>query len=158
MFNLKSHIIYASAGLAMLAGCSSFGPDPIACNDLVTAPESGARIDLAAALANGVEGVTVRLNGVNAACYPDDGNTDMVLSIGMKASRVGVSADAPLIFEVPVMLAILDGNDKVIGNESLSYQMAFQTGVSIFYPLGEVDISLPDEGRVVVSLAPNLVK
>ena len=146
-----------SAALLLLAGCSSFGPDPLACSSKITAPEEGARVSLRT-IADPNQQVEVRLNGVSGLCYEDEGAIDMDISIGLKASRITNTPSEPLIFEVPVLSAVLDGNDNVIDTRTSSYQMAFMADKTVFYPVGQMRVTIPADGRVVLSLAPQLVK
>ena len=148
---------FLSVGLLFLAGCSSFGPDPVACSDKITAPIEGARVSLRT-IEDTSQQVEVRLNGVSGLCYNNENSVDMDISIGLKASRITDAPSEPLIFEVPVLTAILDSNDSVIETRTSSYQMAFMANKTVFYPVGEMAVTLPSDGRVVLSLASDLVQ
>ena len=82
--NALSYSRFAAIGasLVLLSACSSFEPDPVRCNERVTAMELGARSSLLA-LETG-EPIEVRLNGVSASCINYETETSQQISNNIK--------------------------------------------------------------------------
>ena len=144
-----------SAGLA-LAGCSSFQPETYSCDYLLTAPADGVRVTLRT-LDTG-KAAEARFNGVSARCEAKDDTIEMDIKAGLTAKRsvddIGEVAPA----EIPIIIAILDEQDNLVRNESTSYRVAFDTGVAKLYPVANFSVELPIGGRVVISLAPEVLE
>ena len=143
------------AGL-LLAGCSSFQAETYNCNNLLTAPAEGARVTLRT-LENG-KTAEARFNGVSATCENLDDGIKMKINAGLtvKRSKDDIAEVAPA--EVPIILAMLDAQDNLVANESTSYRVAFDNGIIKLYPVANLSVVLPTGGRVVMSLAPQVVK
>ena len=53
---------------------------------------------------------------------------------------------------------MLDSKDEVKNYESVSFKMAFPENKEVIYPVINTKIKKPNSGRVVISLAPEIVK
>ena len=140
----------------MLAGCSSFRPETYSCNNLLTAPADGARVTLRT-LENG-KTAEARLNGVSAICENKSDGIEVAIDTGLIVKRDKADDGEVTLAEVPVILALLDDQDALVGNETFSYRIAFDSNVSAVYPVAEFSVIIPMGGRVVMSLAPSVVK
>lgn len=139
----------------LLTGCSAFEPDYYKCDSRITSFEQGARATLTSQNTNQI--VEVRFNGVSGLCYDDDGDIQAEVGIGLKVLRDltdGVDV-APVV--VPMMAAVLDSDDNVIETSSFVYTMQFTDGSPVIYPLVRRDFTLPADGRLILSLTPELV-
>ena len=144
-------LILASA----LSACSSFGPDYYNCDSIATSYAEGVRSSLQTQEAN--QDVEVRLNGVNAQCYDVTGSTVAEVAIGMKVARdlaQGSEID-PVV--VPMVAAIIDADDTVLETSSFIYTMQFTKGTDTIYPLVRREYTIPQGGRLIVSLTPELL-
>ena len=138
-----------------LSACSSFGPDYYNCDSIATSYAEGVRSSLQTQEAN--QDVEVRLNGVNAQCYDVTGSTVAEVSIGMKVARdlaQGSEID-PVV--VPMVAAIIDADDTVLETSSFIYTMQFTRGTDTIYPLVRREYTIPQGGRLIVSLTPELL-
>lgn len=140
--------------LALLGACTSLRPVTYDCSNLVSAPELGSRINLAAEAG---QISTIRLNGVSAICEQDDEEVDIELAVGLKVSRNLQDGAEAALLEVPFIAAIIDERETVTSHESFSYRMAFGDGIDVIYPLVRQDISVPKDGRLVISLVPKRI-
>lgn len=139
-----------------LAGCSTFQPDYYNCDKAVTSYAEGVRSSLATQLTG--QGVEVRLNGVSAQCYDDGAGFNAEVAIGMKVARnlaEGSEVD-PVI--VPLAAAVIDKDDNVLDTESFIYTMQFTKGLEVIYPLVRRDYNVPEGGRLIISLTPELLE
>ena len=97
--------ILGTAVLATLGACSTFEPETYNCSSLVSVPELGARLTLAAETG---ELSAIRLNGIDAVCEDDGEKTIVNLGIGLKVSRPAEESEKALLLEVPFIAAKLD--------------------------------------------------
>jgi hypothetical protein len=156
MMNRRFLTIILGAGvLATFGACSTFEPETYDCTHLVSVSELGARVTLAAETG---DLSVVRLNGIDAVCEDDGEKTNVQLGIGLKVSRPAEESENALLLEVPFIAAKLDSVDTVIGHESFSYRMAFGSKVDLIYPLMRHELSIPAEGRVVISLVSERIE
>jgi hypothetical protein len=160
MNKLSSAIALSRAGMgvgaiALLSACASFSPVTYDCSNLVSAPEVGARIVMATETG---QPETARLNGVTAICVDDDEMVDIELAIGLKVNRSLQEGGGAALLEVPFIAAIIDGQETVAAHESFSFRMAFGDKIDVLYPLVRQDISLPKDGRLVISLVPEAIE
>jgi len=139
------------AGTALLlSACSTFEPERFACNSKVTAVELGARVQLVSSETS--QPVEARLNGVTAQCYLDDDETVFEVSVGLKLTRdLAVSGEATGV-QVPFVVAVVDGNEKVKNHDSFGYRMAFAKNTDSLYPVVEFEIEAPKDGRIILSM------
>ena len=139
------------AGTALLlSACSTFEPERFACNSKVTAVELGARVQLVSSETS--QPVEARLNGVTAQCYLDDDETVFEVSVGLKLTRdLAVSGEATGV-QVPFVVAVVDGNEKVKNHDSFGYRMAFAKNTDSLYPAVEFEIEAPKDGRIILSM------
>ena len=139
------------AGTALLlSACSTFEPERFACNSKVTAVELGARVQLVSSETS--QPVEARLNGVTAQCYLDDDETVFEVSVGLKLTRdLAVSGEATGV-QVPFVVAVVDGNEKVKNHDSFGYRMAFAKNNDSLYPVVEFEIEAPKDGRIILSM------
>ena len=157
-FNMNRRVLTAALYVGVLTGfsaCSAFQPVSYDCAQKVSAPEIGSRISLPAE--TGAIS-TVRLNGVSAVCVEDGEQIDIEMAIGLKVSRAKEDSVPPLLLEVPFIAAIIDSDEKVVGHESFSYRMAFGDYVETIYPLTRQNVSIPQGGRIVISLVPKRIE
>ena len=156
MMNRRYLTTILGAGvLATLGACSTFEPETYDCSSLVSVPELGARITLAAETG---ELSAIRLNGIEAVCEDDGEKTIVNLGIGLKVSRPVEESGKALLLEVPFIAAKLDSTDTVIGHDSFSYRMAFGEKVDLIYPLMRYELNIPADGRVVISLVSERIE
>ena len=140
----------------VLSGCSSFRPEPYACDDKVTAIEIGSRVELITS--DTVQPVMVRLNGVSASCYPDEDNTVFDVSVGLKITRNLTDSPEVSKFKVPFIIAVIDDSETVVGHESFAYRMALSKQKDILYPVVDFQTKAPKDGRIILSLTPETFK
>ena len=156
MINRRFLTTILGAGVfATLGACSTFEPETYECSNLVSVPEVGARITLAAETG---ELSAIRLNGIEAICEDDGEETKIELAIGLKVSRPVEESDKAVLLEVPFIAARLDSNDTVVGHESFSYRMAFGVKVDLIYPLMRHELTIPRDGRLVMSLVSERIE
>lgn len=146
---------FMSAGL-LLGGCTAFKPETYNCDDRLTAPAAGARVTLRT-LDTG-KTAEARFNGVSTVCETKDQTIEMQIKAGLtvKRSEADIGEVAPA--EVPIIIAVLDDQETLVQNQSTSYRVAFDSGVTKLYPVANLSVDLPLGGRVVISLAPQIVK
>ncbi len=141
--------------LAALSGCSTFQPDYYKCDSQVTSYAEGIRSSLETQeLAQDVE---VRLNGVSASCYDNDRGVVTDLAIGLKVSRELGEGNGVDPVVVPMAAAIIGRDDEVIETTSFIYTMQFTNGVETIYPLVRRELTIPQGGRIILSLTPELL-
>ena len=78
--------------------------------------------------------------------------------MGLKLVRELDQNVAAVEIELPLIIAILDSNDKVKSYESVSYKMAFPENKSTIYPVIKPKTKMPINGRVIITLAPKIIK
>ena len=139
-----------------LAGCETIRPSSLECNNRITAVEEGSRVTLRT-LENG-NTAQARLNGVLASCSEKDEIVHMRLKIGLKIVRDKDKSRKAVTLELPLLIAILTSQDEVKSYESVSYKMAFPEKKEVIYPVINAKVKKPNSGRVVISLAPKVVK
>ncbi|MFW2467674.1 MAG: hypothetical protein ACN4F7_04280 [Candidatus Puniceispirillaceae bacterium] len=152
--NALSYSRFAAIGasLVLLSACSSFEPDPVRCNERVTAMELGARSSLLA-LETG-EPIEVRLNGVSASCINYETETYIDIKVGLKVLRPQSDIDRVAQLEVPFVVAAVAGDDTVIEHDAFGFKMALSSDTRTLYPVVEFGITIPLDGRAVISLTP----
>ena len=160
MNKLSSGIALSRAGMvagviALLSACASFSPITYDCSNLVSAPEIGARIVLETETG---QPATARLNGVTAMCVDDNEMVDIELAIGLKVNRSLLEGAEAGLLELPFIAAIIDGQETVAAHESFSFRMAFGDEIDVIYPLVRQDITVPKDGRLVISLLPEAIE
>ena len=156
MMNRRFITTILGAGvLATLGACSTFKPETYDCSSLVSVPELGARVTLAAETG---ELSTIRLNGIDAVCEDDGEEIIVNLGIGLKVSRPLEESGKALLLEVPFIAARLDSTDTVIGHDSFSYRMAFGSKVDLIYTLMRHQLSIPADGKPVISLVSERIE
>ena len=134
-----------------LESCSSID-ESVFCPEL-SAPVEGARAFVVTDEQK--QTVDVRLNGVQAQCTTEaDGGILMEVKAGLKMTRDLAQNAAADIAIVPMMTAILDGNDEVLSNEAFGYKTGFDTDLARLLPVVEFELVVPADGRVVISLTP----
>ena len=135
-----------------LSACSVFEPDYYNCDNKVTSYAQGARASLATEL--NAQNVEVRLNGVSGQCYDEGAGVVTELAIGLKVSREleeGREVDPVL---VPMAAAIISADETVLDTVSFVYTMQFVAGADTIYPLVRRTFTVPQGGRVILSLTP----
>ena len=145
-----------SVSLVMLSGCSTFEPDPIGCNERVTALELGARSSIAAL--ETAEPLEVRLNGVSASCVNYETETYIDISAGLKIMRMQSDIEDVAQLEVPFVVAAVAGDDTVVEHKSLGFKMALSHNKRTIYPVVEFGITVPVDGRAVITLTPDAIQ
>ena len=102
----------------VLSACAAFRPDPYAYDEKVTAIEIGSRVELFTA--DTFQPIMIRLNGVSALCYSDEDKTVFEVSVGLKITRD--LADSPEVtkFQVPFIIAVIEGSETVIPISNIS--------------------------------------
>lgn len=141
--------------LATLSGCSTFQPDYYNCDSKVTSYPEAIRSSLETeVLAQEVE---VRLNGVSASCYDNDRGVVAELAIGLKVARKLSEGDGVEPVVVPMAAAVIGRDDEVLETTSFIYTMQFTNGVEVIYPLVRREFTMPQGGRVILSLTPELL-
>lgn len=138
-----------------LSACSSFGPDYYNCDAIATSYAEGVRSSLQTQ--NAQQDVEVRLNGVNAQCYDNAGSTVAEVAIGMKVARHIAEGSAVDPVAVPMVAAIIDSDDVVLETSSFIYTMQFTNGADTIYPLVRRDFTIPEGGRLILSLTPEVL-
>ena len=139
-----------------LTGCETIRPTWSDCSREVTAVEEGSRVTLRT-LDDGGE-AQARLNGVSALCNEKADIVAMKIKIGLKLVRDLSENENVVELELPLLIAILDPQDKVESYETLSYKMTFPSRTSIIYPVITPKTQVQRSGRVILSLAPKVIK
>tara|TARA_B100000989_G_C19182316_1_gene320098 strand:+ start:52 stop:516 length:465 start_codon:yes stop_codon:yes gene_type:complete len=139
-----------------LTGCETIRPTWTECTSKVTAVEEGSRVTLRN-LENGGN-AQVRLNGVSALCNEKAGTVAIKIKIGLKLVRDMNQNEGVAELELPLLIAILDTQDKVESYESVSYKMTFPPTKSTIYPVITPKTQMQNSGRVIISLAPQVIK
>ena len=135
---------------ALLAGCAGKG-DLVACPQ-VTAPletVNGYQLsDESAAV------VDMRFNGVSAVCEAlDNGDIRMDLAIGMKLKRLEKNNLDDTV-SIYIATAVVDADDKVVGNDRIVYQAGMQADSAPKYPVIDYRVTVKPDQRLVISLLP----
>jgi len=91
-------------------------------------------------------------------CVDDDEMVDIELAIGLKVNRSMLEGTEAGLLEVPFVAAIIDGQETVAAHESFSFRMAFGDEIDVIYPLVRQDITVPKDGRLVISLLPEAIE
>ena len=141
---------------SFLIGCETLMPSPLECDSHITAVEEGSRVTLRT-LENG-NTAQARLNGVSAVCSEKDDIVHMRIKVGLKIVRDINEKSEAVVFELPLLLAVLNSQDEVKSDESVSFKMAFPENSEVLYPVINTKIKKPNSGRVVISLAPETLK
>ena len=141
---------------SFLIGCETLMPSPLECDSHITAVEEGSRVTLRT-LENG-NTAQARLNGVSAVCSEKDDIVHMRIKVGLKIVRDINEKSEAVVFELPLLLAVLNSKDEVKSYESVSFKMAFPENSEVLYPVINTKIKKPNSGRVVISLAPETLK
>tara|TARA_B100001057_G_scaffold458497_1_gene507806 strand:+ start:1207 stop:1671 length:465 start_codon:yes stop_codon:yes gene_type:complete len=138
------------------SGCETIRPTFSDCTHSITAVEEGTRVTLRT-LDNG-DTAQASLNGVSALCNERVDTIDIKMKVGLKLVRKLDQNVAAVELELPLIIAILDSNDKVKSYESVSYKMAFPENKSTIYPVIKPKTKMPINGRAIITLAPKIVK
>ena len=117
----------------LLAGCSALQPETYNCDYLLTAPADGARVTLRT-LDTG-KTAEARFNGVSTICETKDTVIEMDIKAGLsvKRSQADIAEVAPA--EVPIIIAVLDDQDELVGNQSTIIGSLLIGGHKL-YPVG----------------------
>ena len=99
----------------------------------------------------------MRLNGASALCYDDNNHTVAELAIGLKVSRQLEEGSAVDPVIVPMVAAVIDGDEAVLETSSFVYTMQFVKGVDVIYPLVRREMKIPKGGRIILALTPALL-
>ena len=139
-----------------LIGCETIRPTFSDCTNSITAVEEGSRVTLRT-LDNG-ERAQASLNGVSALCNEKADIVDIKIKVGLKLTRHLNQNNAPVVLELPLIIAILNPQDKVKSYESVSYKMAFAADQSTIFPVINPKTEMPKDGRVIITLSPIVIK
>ncbi len=153
-----SYARLAMVALSMFAlyGCSTFSPDPVNCNQRVSAVELGARASL---LAKGTgEPLEVRLNGVSASCTNYDSETYINIDAGLKILRLNSDLSEVAELEVPFLAVTVSAEDAIVERKSFGFKMAVNRKKRTIYPVVDFGITIPFDGRVIVALTPEAIR
>lgn len=150
-----NRILPSLAVLASLAGCAAFEPDYYNCKSQVTSFAQGARASLIAQ--ESLQNIEVRFNGVSARCYDEGTQTVAEVGIGLKVSRELSEGSDVAPVSVPMVAAIIDADEGVMGTQSFVYTMQFTNNLDVIYPLVRREFNIPQGGRLILSLTPSLV-
>ena len=154
---MQKQLFAITIGAAMMmSGCSTFQPETYACNNLLSAPADGARVTLRT-LENG-KTAEARFNGVSAICENQADGIEMAIDAGLIIQRPQSEGEDVTRAEVPVILAILNDQDELVANETYSYRVAFDSNRSTLYPVVQMSVMIPANGRAVISLSPQVVR
>ena len=153
-----SYARLAMIGLSMLVlhGCSAFRPDPINCDHRVSAVELGARSSLLAKETG--EPLEVRLNGVSALCTNYDTKTYIDIKSGLKILRLNSDLSEVAELEVPFIIVAVSAEDTILERKSFGFKMAVNSKNRTIYPVVDFGITIPSDGRVIVSLTPKAIR
>ena len=139
-----------------LTGCETIRPTWSDCSSKVTAVEEGSRVTLRTPDDGGE--VHARLNGVSALCNEKADKVAIKIKIGLKLVRKLNQNEGVTELELPLLIAILDSQDKVESYESVSYKMTFPSRKSTIYPVITPKTQMQNSGRVIISLASEVIK
>ena len=145
-----------SLSIFALYGCSTFSPDPVNCDQRVSAVELGARSSLLATITG--EPLEVRLNGVSALCTVYDTKTHIDIKAGLKILRLNSDLSAVAELEVPFLAVAVSAQDVILERKSFGFKMAVSSKNRTIYPVVDFGITIPSDGRVIVSLIPEAIR
>ena len=153
-----SYARLAMVGLSMfvLYGCSTFSQDPVKCDQRVSAVELGARVSLLATETG--EPLEVRLNGVSALCTNYDTEMHVDIKAGLKILRLNSDLSAVAELEVPFLAVAVSAQDIILERKSFGFKMAVSSKNRTIYPVVDFGITIPSDGRVIVSLIPEAIR
>lgn len=136
-------------GIGMLASCSGFEPDYIACPS-VSALKGYENVALTGA-DHGQE-VTMRLNGVGTRCYAIEGGDRMEVELGLFIKRL--DENLRVIERVPVALTLvyLDADDQVVGRHIFEEEAYIGSYKDRSRPVFPFSVDVPQGTRVVIGL------
>ena len=141
---------------SLLTACSTFEPDRYACSSRVTSYAETARATLQTKTNR--QPVEVRFNGVSASCYDEGTSVVMELAIGLKVARDTEEGREVSPVDVPIFVATISGDDTVLAQDSFVYTMQFTDGLSVIYPLVRRELKIPQDGRVILNLTPEVIQ
>ncbi len=139
------------AGLAgiMLAACSTGGSNTIPCPEIKAA--TGGEV-AAIKGSNYNQDITVRLNGVNATCFAEDGGTAMIVEVGLLAKRNVNEEYRTEQAQVTVGFADIDGAGAVIARETHSDTIYIPDYENRTQPIFTIRHTVVDGARVVIAI------
>ena len=133
-------------------GCAGTG-ETVKC-PLISAPEEGVRAFVRSK--NNEQIFEVRLNGVTANCEPyKSGGTLVNLTVGLKLDRERTERAEADVINVPMMIALVDDQEVVVGNDELGYRVRFDDKPLSQYFTAEFKQVVPANSRLVISLKPS---
>ena len=142
-------MMFPVLGLGLLAGCSAFEPDQVAC------PNIKALEDYEYVMTKGDtlgQDVTIRVNGVDTACYETEEGHRMEIGLGLMLKRPADDIQKIEKVGVDVTFAFLDSNDDVVGREIRFDDVFIGSFKNKSRPVLLFDIDIPADTRVVFGL------
>ena len=152
----NARLAMVALGMFAFHGCSTFGLDPVNCDQRVSAVELGARSSLLA-IETG-EPIEVRLNGVSALCTYYNTETHIDMEAGLKILRLNSDLSEVAELEVPFLIVAVSAEDNILERKSLGFKMAVGSKKRTIYPVVDFGITIPSEGRVIISLIPEAIR
>tara|TARA_B100001093_G_scaffold517570_1_gene599473 strand:+ start:457 stop:951 length:495 start_codon:yes stop_codon:yes gene_type:complete len=147
---LKTPVTPLLGMAALLAACAGKG-DLVACPQVTTpldtvngyqlSDESSAAVDM-------------RFNGVSAVCEVlDNGDIRMDLAIGIKLKRLEKNNLDDTV-SIHIATAVVDADDKVVGNDRIVYKTGIQADLALKYPVIGYRVKVKTDQRLVIGLLP----
>lgn len=136
-------------GLSLLAGCSSIGKDQVACPELKAMKGFEYVTSTGATLG---QDVTIRVNGVDTACYDAEDGHRMDIDLGLMIKRPDDDIQKIEQVDVDVTFAFLNDQGEVIGREIISDEVFIGSYSSKSRPVLSFGIDVPAGSRVVFGL------
>lgn len=137
------------AAMTMLASCSSFEPDYVACPSVKAL--AGAENVISAGADTGNR-VTVRFDGVNPQCVATPSGYDMTLNFALVLKRdeslIGNAERVP----VDITLAYLDKDDQIISRSVKQVTGYISDFTSATRPVFSIEDEIPTGARVVIGI------
>ena len=149
---IKSLALPAVA-LGLLAGCTAFEPETVACPDIKVIKGYE---NVAVTGATLGQDVTMRVNGVDAVCSAIEAGQRMNVDLGLMIKRPGDDLSKIEMVNVDVTFAYIDANGDVIGRQIYSDEAFITSFTAKSRPIMRIKLDVPDDTRVVFGLGKAL--
>jgi len=154
-FSLPSRRSLSFAPLTMclvaglLAGCSTFEPEVVACPDISVAEGAEQVMTIGAELEHVV---SIRFNGVAAECTPRSDGYAMKMDIGLMLKRLQNDRNKTERVPFDITLAFVDSKDEVVSRYIFSEEAFIGDLEAKSRPIFILRTNVPAETRIVMGL------
>lgn len=139
----------AGGALMLLAGCSAFEPDYIACPSISVRDGADQAVLVGADYG---QPVAMRVNGVGTTCLDDGDTIAMLVELGMLLKRDTDDLNTEERVPLDVTFAFLDANDRVVSRHIHSQDGFISSFFLKARPVYPIELDVPKGTRVVMGL------